>query len=257
MTTEGPRTEVDSITSGYSVPWARNARLAPTFFAAASNTSMNSRPMIFRFRSGSLTPLRRARKRRDGVHGDHLQLEPVREALAHLRAPSLRSRPLSTKTQVRRSPIASWTSSAATAESTPPESAQMHAAVRPTVRGSAPPPPPRTTPRSSRGGTRRRRGSWPAPCALLGVVHLGVEQDAEQAAVRAPPRRRPGVARRRADRRRTLAARARSSRRGSSTRWRAGSALEQARAVLRGWKLAWPYSLPPAPPHVAARAGGS
>ena len=40
-------------------------------------------------------------------------------------ASSLRSRPWSTKTQVSWSPTARWTSSAATAESTPPDSAQI------------------------------------------------------------------------------------------------------------------------------------
>src|SRR5438093_46279 len=41
--------------SGYNVPWARNFA-APTFRVAASNTLINSRPIIFRLRSGSVTP---------------------------------------------------------------------------------------------------------------------------------------------------------------------------------------------------------
>ena len=49
----------DSTTSGYSVPWTRNvaASSAPAISrAACSNARMNSRPMILRFSSGSLTP---------------------------------------------------------------------------------------------------------------------------------------------------------------------------------------------------------
>jgi hypothetical protein len=56
MVTDGPPVnDTLSITSGYSVPCARNAA-PPTFLASASNTSMNSLPMIRRFSSGSDLP---------------------------------------------------------------------------------------------------------------------------------------------------------------------------------------------------------
>ena len=48
-----------------------------------------------------------------------------RKAVTTCSASSLRIIPWSTKTQVSRSPIALWTSSAAVAESTPPESPQI------------------------------------------------------------------------------------------------------------------------------------
>ena len=53
----------DSTTSGYSVPWTRNSHASPCWpassvisLAARSNARMNSRPMTFRFCSGSVTP---------------------------------------------------------------------------------------------------------------------------------------------------------------------------------------------------------
>ena len=70
----------DSTTSGYSVPCTRNrigspsaAASATSAFSAASNERMNSRPMILRFCSGSLTPGERgqellARVDRDQAH---------------------------------------------------------------------------------------------------------------------------------------------------------------------------------------------
>ena len=48
-----------------------------------------------------------------------------RKAVTTCSASSFRIIPWSTKTQVRRSPIARWTSSAAVAESTPPERPQI------------------------------------------------------------------------------------------------------------------------------------
>ncbi len=52
------------MTSGYSVPCARKST-CPSFAASASNTSMNVAPMIFRLRSGSVTPASRSRNRSD------------------------------------------------------------------------------------------------------------------------------------------------------------------------------------------------
>ena len=54
-----PSPPPDSTTSGYSVPWTRNSTSpsAPTTSRAArSKLRMNSRPMILRFASGSVTP---------------------------------------------------------------------------------------------------------------------------------------------------------------------------------------------------------
>ena len=55
----------DSTTSGYSVPWTRNSHASPCWPASAvisraarSKARMNSRPMIFRFCSGSTAPAR-------------------------------------------------------------------------------------------------------------------------------------------------------------------------------------------------------
>ena len=49
----------DSTTSGYNVPCTKNSTSPPAAIlrAAASNDRMNSRPIIFRFSSGSVTPL--------------------------------------------------------------------------------------------------------------------------------------------------------------------------------------------------------
>ena len=53
----------DSTTSGYRVPWTRKSAAVPWLPAAAlisraarSKARMNSRPMILRFSSGSVTP---------------------------------------------------------------------------------------------------------------------------------------------------------------------------------------------------------
>ena len=59
----------DSTTSGYRVPWTRKSTEVPWLPAAAvisraarSKARMNSRPMILRFSSGSVTPARARRK---------------------------------------------------------------------------------------------------------------------------------------------------------------------------------------------------
>ena len=58
------------------------------------------------------------------LHVDERHVEVLAEVSTTCSASSLRSRPWSTNTHVSWSPTALWTSSAATAESTPPESAQ-------------------------------------------------------------------------------------------------------------------------------------
>ena len=80
--------------------------------------------MMRRFSSGSVTPSRRARNRSAASTCTSGTWKCPSNVSTTCAASSLRSSPWSTKTQVSWSPTALWTSSAATAESTPPESAQ-------------------------------------------------------------------------------------------------------------------------------------
>ena len=93
--------------------------------SAASKTRMNSRPMILRFSSGSLTPASASRKRFWASTTCSETPVAATKSRSTCSASPLRSRPWSTNTQVSRSPIARCTRAAATAESTPPESPQM------------------------------------------------------------------------------------------------------------------------------------
>ena len=93
---------------------------------------MNSRPITLRLRSGSATPSSFFRKRRLASTKRTSRRSRAAKRLRTCSASSLRSRPLSTNTQVRRLPIARCTISAATAESTPPESAQITRPFSPT-----------------------------------------------------------------------------------------------------------------------------
>ena len=82
--------------------------------------------MLLRFCSGSVTPFKSRQKSFRCVHADHVQSQPLAQQfqrVAEIR--SCRSSPLSTNTFVSRSPMARCTSAAATAESTPPLSAQI------------------------------------------------------------------------------------------------------------------------------------
>ena len=81
--------------------------------------------MILRLRSGSLTPSSLARKRSSASTATSGTLKWSRKAATTWAPSFLRISPWSTNTQVSRSPIARCTSSAATHESTPPESPQM------------------------------------------------------------------------------------------------------------------------------------
>jgi hypothetical protein len=85
---------------------------------------MNSSPMIFRLRSGSSTPASLARNRSSASTWTRGMPNPS-NASTTCSASFSRIRPWSTKTQVSLSPTARWTSSAATEESTPPESPQI------------------------------------------------------------------------------------------------------------------------------------
>ena len=173
--------------------------------ASSSKTRMNSSPTIVALllgivdagepREEALLRLRRARAARGS--GRRTSRRPASASFS-------RSRPWSTKTHVSWSPTALWTSSAATAESTPPESAAEHALAadlradpldllldhrrgRPRRRraarrrrGSSSAPPCRAACARPRGGTGRRRGRAPASSkAAIGV-------DGEPATTRAP-----------------------------------------------------------------------
>ena len=84
---------------------------------------MNSSPTILRFCSGSDTPASRARKRFCAWTWTSGTWKWPPNVSTTWSASFSRRRPWSTKTHVSWSPTALWTSSAATAESTPPESA--------------------------------------------------------------------------------------------------------------------------------------
>ena len=172
--------------------------------------------MILRFCSGSLTPARRSRNTAAASTATSGMLKWPRNSSTTCSASPARSRPVSTKTQVSWSPIASCRSSAVTAESTPPERPQITR------------PPPTCSrmrcdgrlagrrPSTSRRGSRRHggRSSGAAPAAR-GVHDLGMELHAVDA---------PGVVGDRGERRgvrgrdhaKARRQRRRSCRRGSS-----------------------------------------
>ncbi len=98
--------------------------MSPSRRASVSNTSMKVRPMARRFSSGSVTPASAVRKRSVASTCTRLMWRWWL-ITSTTRSPSARrSSPLSTNTQVSCSPMAWCTSVAATAESTPPLSAQ-------------------------------------------------------------------------------------------------------------------------------------
>ena len=94
--------------------------------ASSSKTAMNSLPMILRFCLGVGDAGELGEEAVAGVDGDEVEAELVAHGRAATLANSfLRRTPLLTKMQVRRSPMARWTRTAATEESTPPERPQM------------------------------------------------------------------------------------------------------------------------------------
>ena len=124
IVTEGPRTDTDSITSGYKVPCTRK-RTLPIRVASSSKTSMKVAPMIFRFASGSITPFRGARKRSLASTPRMLSFNfCFSKASVASNSPS-RSSPLLMKRHIWRSPTARCTRAAATEESTPPDRPQI------------------------------------------------------------------------------------------------------------------------------------
>ena len=137
MVADGPLTDSDSITSGYSVPCTRNFASPPMRSDASSKTSMKVLPMIFRFFSGSSTPCSRSRKSADASTTSSRIPMCARKVRSTASRSPCRSSPVSTKMQVSWSPMARWTSDAATDESTPPERPQMTRSRRPPARGSS------------------------------------------------------------------------------------------------------------------------
>ena len=92
--------------------------------SAASKVRMNSRPMILRFSSGSWTPASASRNWSAASTTSRASKTSSKSRSTCSVSP-LRIIPWSTYTQVSRSPMARCTMAAATAESTPPESAQI------------------------------------------------------------------------------------------------------------------------------------
>jgi hypothetical protein len=95
----------DSITSEYSVPCTRYLGF-PSFSACASNTRMNSSPMIFRFCSGSTIPASRSRKRASASTAISGTLNWSRNAATTWLPSFFRISPWSTNTHVSCSPTA-------------------------------------------------------------------------------------------------------------------------------------------------------
>ncbi len=152
--------------------------------------------MILRLRSGSVTPASRARKRSSASTAISGTLKWSRKAATTWSPSFLRISPWSTKTQVSWSPTARWVSSAATEESTPPESPQI-TLPSPTcsrIRATC----------SSITEAALQAMSQPADVAqegledlraVRGVHHLGVELDPVQAALGVLERRHRRLAR--------------------------------------------------------------
>ncbi len=140
--------------------------------------------MMWRFCSGSVTPssLRRNRSRASTTM---TRTPSCSKAVASSSVSFLRIMPWSTWTQIRRSPTARWTSVAATAESTPPESAQRTLPSVPVARLCS--------------STRRRISSTVEAMKLAGVqvwrapAMLDDEVAQDLAAVRACGRPRGGT----------------------------------------------------------------
>ena len=146
--------------------------------------------MILRFSSGSVTPASAPRKR-SAASTCTSACRGAAEGRRRTRSASpARSRPLSTKMQVSWSPTARWTSAATTAESTPPESAQMH----PPVADLARMPSIACVDEDSGGPVAGAAADVVqevarSAAAEAGVHDLGMELDADHAVRRSPSRR--------------------------------------------------------------------
>ena len=90
--------------------------------------------MILRFCSGSVTPASAPRKRALASTTRRSALKASRKSASTCAASPARDRPVSTKIDVSRSPIARSTSAAATDESTPPDRPHTARPLSPTCR---------------------------------------------------------------------------------------------------------------------------
>ena len=154
-------------------PWLPAAAVISR--AARSKARMNSRPMILRFSSGSVTPASAARNVRGRVH--HVQVHPGRghEVLLHLLRLAPAQQPVIDEHAAQPGPMARCTRAAATAESTPPDSPQI---ARPSPTCAADPLDllvDHAAHGPRRAGSPPSRGTGAAFHAVLGVQHLGVE----------------------------------------------------------------------------------
>ena len=93
--------------------------------ASSSKTAMNSAPILFLLVSGSVTPASLLRNRSLASTATMRRPSLSRRFFCTLSNSFLRSTPLLTKMQVNWLPMARCTSTAATDESTPPDSPQM------------------------------------------------------------------------------------------------------------------------------------
>ena len=127
IVTDGPPVKRDALDHvGIERALRQEIGAADASCASSSNTSMKSRPMVLRLASGSVDAGERAEEqRRPRRHGRAGCCSGRGTGRRPPRPRSARIRPWSTKTQVSWSPIASWISTAATAESTPPDRPQI------------------------------------------------------------------------------------------------------------------------------------
>jgi len=109
---EGPRRGPDPM-SGQIVPCA-SQRAPDSFTASRRMTSTNSRPMTLRLASGSETPAGAAKNCAKASTCATFAWSLPANVSTSMRPSLGRSSPWSTKTQVRRSPVARWMSAAAT-----------------------------------------------------------------------------------------------------------------------------------------------
>mmetsp|Transcript_22059 Transcript_22059/g.54169 ORF Transcript_22059/g.54169 Transcript_22059/m.54169 type:complete len:205 (-) Transcript_22059:1038-1652(-) len=126
MVAEGPLNDIDSITSGYSVPCRRKPPSTGrcSSLVAFSKHSMNRPPMILRFFSGSVTPL--SASKNSWVASMQSTCRPGMCCLSlwMTSGPScILSKPVSINTPWNLCPMALCSRAAATVESTPPLSA--------------------------------------------------------------------------------------------------------------------------------------
>ena len=137
------------------MPWPRKSK-EPSFFASASNTSMNAAPMALRFCFGIGHAGQPRQEQVGGVGEDQRQVQPL-EPLSG----SAPLRPAASRRCRRRCTSAGRRSRDGSAPPRPSNrrrrSGRRPRGRRPPARGSAPSPPRRTTPSSSRRCSRRRR----------------------------------------------------------------------------------------------------